>query len=1145
MSKAGRDKAARALIERIRDASGASEDVITHVLEECNYDANEAVARLIESPFLEVQTKQAKKKQQKTDVATRQDGSKVLEVRRSGSMSGSGTRGGRSAGRGERASLDRSRDRGGRGSSRAPPNGLHRADENERLANGTAEQEPASAASKPARQQPDAWAPSQPSEGGSAWGQPPAAAPAAAAAKPAEPDAWPQQAQQTGGAGASSAQPEATSAAAAPEPKPSWGKPGQGGGTFADMIKRQQAPQRAQQAQSQPAQAPRQASAPSASLPTPESSVPGLVSLQQPQQKLQLPVQAAARPQQQAQHQSLYSTGLGPSTSASEAPVSEADLLSGSLHTLSSGAGSMPQPIGPPAASVIAHSAQGTAAGSTGAEQQQGQQQAAAPGGAGESSRMAGQGSSATLGGPTVQAPSRQSFQQDAPSSGPPNAWQQRRASPAHAAPGAPSTSQALGQQQQEPQGIVGQMGLQHQAPGAAPGAIGMAQQAGLTSQPSEGQSHALRNMGQAGALMDQHRPQQQAQNAFSGMQQAAIGSGLHAQLPQKTQQQAPIGSALPGQQQLPTASAVPGQQQQIGQGQQGLGQLGAGLLSSLTGQSTQPPKSSGESQYQGLQSSSLGMSLMSSQDSQQGLQQQMPQVSRPAASLPEGTDQEMRLQFGNFSLNGLGADFGSAFGTAFGSSAGQEAAQAQSSSAEQSLLPNPQAQQQPKQQQAPQRSSQDYSQSANILSGLMGQAGSHSFSAQPQNQLQQQNKAVGPHTSSAGTQYSQGPTNLGQGYPGFQQAHSQQQAPSSSGQPAAAVAVAANAAASAGLPSMVQGETSYLSLQQQHQVPQHQQQQGPQQAHSLAGSMEGSQGGLGNAYRSAGGDAYSQYGSQGASVGSQQTYGSDFSAPKAADSLHPNKQPAGFETSGYRQNYAGLTAQQQPQHHHHTPQQQAQAQPPAQPAQQPQQQQQAARQMSGGMAGSQQRYTPPAQVPGSSLPASVAQLPSSLAGVNTSSAGQSMGHMPQMQYGPASGMPPGMSQYAYMPQYAASQYPAAYMPQAAYYAAAMPGNQYGGYAPPQGYAPNQPATSYAGGSGFGSHSYGKQQHSSYNHAGYGAGNGYDEAGYGQDSMYGAQNASQMQQLPRDPYNASQSRPSQGYSSAGFNNYGPPFGKLQ
>lgn len=151
-------------------------------------------------------------------------------------------------------------------------------------------------------------------------------------------------------------------------------------------------------------------------------------------------------------------------------------------------------------------------------------------------------------------------------------------------------------------QGIVGQMGLQHQAPGAAPGAIGMAQQAGLTSQPSEGQSHALRNMGQAGALMDQHRPQQQAQNAFSGMQQAAIGSGLHAQLPQKTQQQAPIGSALPGQQQLPTASAVPGQQQQIGQGQQGLGQLGAGLLSSLTGQSTQPPKSSGESQYQGLQ---------------------------------------------------------------------------------------------------------------------------------------------------------------------------------------------------------------------------------------------------------------------------------------------------------------------------------------------------------------------------------------------------------------------------------------------------------------------------------------------------------------------------------------------------------------
>ena len=110
-----------------------------------------------------------------------------------------------------------------------------------------------------------------------------------------------------------------------------------------------------------------QASAPSASLPTPESSsVPGLISMQQPQQKLQLPVQAAARPQQQHHHQSLYSTGLGPSTGASEAPTSEADLLSGSLHTLSSGAGSMPQPIGPPAASVIAHSSQGNATGSSG-----------------------------------------------------------------------------------------------------------------------------------------------------------------------------------------------------------------------------------------------------------------------------------------------------------------------------------------------------------------------------------------------------------------------------------------------------------------------------------------------------------------------------------------------------------------------------------------------------------------------------------------------------------------------------------------------------------------------------------------------------------------------------------------------------------
>ena len=452
------------------------------------------------------------------------------------------------------------------------------------------------------RQQADVWAPSQPSEAGSAWGQPPAAAPAAAAAKPAERDAWPQQAQQTGEAGASSAQPEATSAAAALEPKPSWGKPGQGGGELVmsivdastaglavastsqeaklcvdpealwlcrNLCRHDQAaagtPERTATtvtacSDTTPGGAPLtsslyehrhaaqecnlhvlrpvvcpgrpaafhyaepcrhhqacclevlccalQASAPSASLPTPESSsVPGLASLQQPQQKLQLPVQAAARPQQQQQHQSLYSTGLGPSTGASETPASEADLLSGSLHTLSSGAGSMPQPIGPPAASAIAHSSQGTTTGSSGephnsgthrcmcrerqllatwrasttsqalsegagavrasdvwkvcgrtalmsvaGAEQQGQHQAAAPGGAGESSRMAGQGSSATLGGPTVQAPSRQSFQQDTPSSGPPNAWQQRRPSPAHAAPGAPSTSQGLGQQQQEPQ---------------------------------------------------------------------------------------------------------------------------------------------------------------------------------------------------------------------------------------------------------------------------------------------------------------------------------------------------------------------------------------------------------------------------------------------------------------------------------------------------------------------------------------------------------------------------------------------------------------------------------------------------------------------------------------------------------------------
>lgn len=48
-SKDPKQKITKQLLERIKEATGADEEVITHTLEQCNNDPNEATARLIES----------------------------------------------------------------------------------------------------------------------------------------------------------------------------------------------------------------------------------------------------------------------------------------------------------------------------------------------------------------------------------------------------------------------------------------------------------------------------------------------------------------------------------------------------------------------------------------------------------------------------------------------------------------------------------------------------------------------------------------------------------------------------------------------------------------------------------------------------------------------------------------------------------------------------------------------------------------------------------------------------------------------------------------------------------------------------------------------------------------------------------------
>ena len=50
-SKDPKQKIPKQLIERIKEATNATDEVIIHTLEECNYDPNEATTRLIESTF--------------------------------------------------------------------------------------------------------------------------------------------------------------------------------------------------------------------------------------------------------------------------------------------------------------------------------------------------------------------------------------------------------------------------------------------------------------------------------------------------------------------------------------------------------------------------------------------------------------------------------------------------------------------------------------------------------------------------------------------------------------------------------------------------------------------------------------------------------------------------------------------------------------------------------------------------------------------------------------------------------------------------------------------------------------------------------------------------------------------------------------
>ncbi|CAK0752488.1 hypothetical protein CVIRNUC_002150 [Coccomyxa viridis] len=107
----------RKTIETIKDATGASEEDIMVMLQECNNDVNETTSRLIDNPFSQVLGKKDKKK--KKEEERKKDGSKVIEVRRQPNTGQGGDR--RNRDRGPRNSLDRNGPDKATGRGRAQP----------------------------------------------------------------------------------------------------------------------------------------------------------------------------------------------------------------------------------------------------------------------------------------------------------------------------------------------------------------------------------------------------------------------------------------------------------------------------------------------------------------------------------------------------------------------------------------------------------------------------------------------------------------------------------------------------------------------------------------------------------------------------------------------------------------------------------------------------------------------------------------------------------------------------------------------------------------------------------------------------------------------------------------------------------------
>ncbi|WPT10943.1 hypothetical protein PSENEW3n2_00002115 [Picochlorum sp. SENEW3] len=83
------------IIDTIREATGASDEDIKSVLEECNNDVNEATARLIDNPFSKVVSKKDKRKEREIQIKKE----KAAEAKRNYSNRG-GRGGGKAGGRG-------------------------------------------------------------------------------------------------------------------------------------------------------------------------------------------------------------------------------------------------------------------------------------------------------------------------------------------------------------------------------------------------------------------------------------------------------------------------------------------------------------------------------------------------------------------------------------------------------------------------------------------------------------------------------------------------------------------------------------------------------------------------------------------------------------------------------------------------------------------------------------------------------------------------------------------------------------------------------------------------------------------------------------------------------------------------------------